>query len=462
MPERRRKSMPNSKLTKKEKLEPTNWNETYDDIDVDLCIPHPSVLQMRFDYQSEALEQNIKENGQLEPCRAIRDEDGMRFLVYIGQRRMLAVRNLKVKYGVPSTIKVIIDEDDVSEDELIKRAIAENIDESGQRLPLSDLEKIAYCKDLLQKYDGHQTERILTSAGLERSTAKKILFLVDKLDKAKIDHLHKIEGKSNFTFRIAHLDLLLASEDERNFYETASLAAFSQKPPEEIKTLRQVAGHFSKDIPWFKEIFPEFANAEDHRQEKEHTGNRARDFDYNDSAEVQEETDPERGGDGETATNDTDPGENVMGALPEPMIIILCHYCKALNTFKLRTGSPEFIFCNLKEGGSIEQFAIGANAVFDCERECSACQKSFWVTASVLEGGKIVVETSNSRIIALPKEEASVRKVYWDQGVGMKNQGGSWMLYDEAEKKKYRLDAANGSERRRESSNNKRSDGETK
>lgn len=152
-----------------------------------------------------------------------------------------------------------------------------------------------------------------------------------------------------------------------------------------------------------------------------------------------------------------------MGALPEPMIIILCHYCKALNTFKLRTGSPEFIFCNLKEGGSIEQFAIGANAVFDCERECSACQKSFWVTASVLEGGKIVVETSNSRIIALPKEEASVRKVYWDQGVGMKNQGGSWMLYDEAEKKKYRLDAANGSERRREfSSNNKRSDRETK
>lgn len=428
--------MRNSKLTdpdKKEerKLEPTDWNETYDDIDVDLCSPHPSILRMRFEYESEALEQSIRENGQLEPCRAVRsEEDGVHLLVYIGQRRLYAVKALKSKYGLPSSLKVVIDEDDISEEELVKRALAENIDENGQRLPLSDLEKVVYCRDLLRKYNGQKTEKILTNAGLERNTSRKIIFLVDKFDNQKIERLHKIEVKSNFRFKIAHLDLFLASEDEENLYETASLAAFSQKPPEEIKTLRQAARHFSNDIPWFGEIFPEFVlgveDASDDSKGKEPR-------DENDSqgtTEAESSSSPEDDNHRES--------EPRFGALPEPVIVILCYHCKSINPFKLRTGSPEFIFCNLKEEGFIEQLAIGANAVFDCERECSACGKSFWVTASVLEGGKLVVETSRSRSIEMPKQEASVRKVYWDQREGV------WMLYDEASKKKLKLNSGEG------------------
>jgi hypothetical protein len=432
--------MRNSKLTdpdrKEREPEPTDWNETYDYIDVDLCNPYPSVAGMRFEYESEALEQNIKENGQLEPCRAVRsEEDGVHLLVYIGQRRLYAVKALKAKYGMPSTLKIIIDEDDISEEELVKRALAENIDENGQRLPLSDLEKVAYCRNLLRKYNGQKTEKILTNAGLERNTARKIIFLVDKFDNQRIERLHKIETKSNFRFKIAHLDLLLASEDEENLYETASLAAFSQKPPEEIKTLRQAARHFSKDIPWFGGIFPEFV-LEDRRNEIEDASDDSKGKEPRDEYDSQGTTEAESSSSPEADEDDNHrESEPRFGALPEPVIMVICHYCESINPFKLRTGSPEFIFCNLKEEGSIEQLAVGANAVFDCERECSACGKSFWITASILEDGKLVVETSGSRTIEVPKQEASVRKVYWDQ------REGGWMLYDEASKKKLKLNS---------------------
>jgi hypothetical protein len=432
------KAMRNSKTTNPSKkdekiLGPTEWNETYDDIDVDLCSPHPSVAGMRFEYESEFLQENIKENGQLEPCRAVRsEEDGVHLLVYVGQRRLQAVRSLKVKYGAPSALKVIIDEDDISEEELVKRALAENIDENGQRLPLSDLEKVSYCRELLRKYTGQKTEKILTNAGLERNTARKIVFLVDKFDNQKLGRLHKIESKSNFRFKIAHLDLLLASEDEENLYETASLAAFSQKPPEEIKTLRQGARHFSKEIPWFGEIFPEFI-LED-RGEVEKTGEESKAGVSHDEPDPEETPGADSSDSSEAGPEDNnEETERQFGALPEPVIVVPCHYCKSINPFKLRTGSPEFIFCNLKEEGSIEQLAIGANAVNDCERECSACGKSFWITTSVLEGGKIVVETSRSRTTVVPKQECIARKVYWDQ------KGGGWMLYDEASKRKYKL-----------------------
>lgn len=415
----KRKSKPAASNEKKEeeKFESENWNETYDKVDVDICSPHPTVREMRFEYESEALEQSIRENGLLEPCRAVRsEEDGVHLLVYIGQRRLQTVKTLKTKDGMPSTLKVIIDEDDISEEESIKRALAENIGENGQRLPLSDLEKVAYCKDMLGKYDGQKVQKILTNAGLERNTARRIVSLVDKFDNQKIDRLHKIEAKSNFRFRIAHLDILLGSEDEENLYQTASLAAFSQKPPEEIKILRQAANHFSKDIPWFNEIFPEFGHEDRHDEELESgedlKGEDPRgDFDSQETPEANRRGTPEG-----TPANHSGESESSFGALPEPIILIPCYFCESINPFKLRTSSPEFIFCNLKEGGTIEQCSIGANTVFDCERECTVCGKPFWVTASVLEGGKIVVETSRSKIIKVQKGSFSSEGVLGTKG----------------------------------------------
>jgi hypothetical protein len=422
-------------MAHRKELEPKTWTETYDEVDVDLCRPHPLVVGMRFENQSESLEQNIRENGQLVPCRAVRDEnDGIHLLIYIGQRRFYAVKSLKTKFETRSTIKVIIDEDDISDEEIIKRALAENVDENGQRLPLSDLEKVSYCRNLLKIYNKEKTEKILINAGLERSTAKKIVLLVDKFDNLKVERLHKIECKSNFTFRIAHLDLLLLSEDDKNLYETASLAAFSQKPPEEIRTLGRTSGFFSKDIPWFKDIFPDFVHSEEETDKESELKAKS------EPSLVGEDLPREQGTIQDTNSKAVSNIDSIQmgtdldkGALPEPVIAVSCHYCKSLHLFKLRTGSPEFIFCNLKEGGLIEQFAIGANAVYDCERECPTCKKSFWVNTSVLDGGKIVVSTSRTKVTMEPKDDACVRRAYWDQ------EEEKWMLYDEVTRNKYAL-----------------------
>lgn len=273
---------------------------------------------------------------------------------------------------------------------------------------------------------------------------------MEKFDSQRIEKLLKIEDRSDFRFRIEHLDVLLDCEDEENFYEAASLAAFSQKPPGEIKTLRHAARRFSRDIPWFGELFPEFSavsqdfhhDDNQNEEEKQLLGNDLNEKERKLPSEcsnpqiiprqhhVNHECDPDEGSGGEKE------GEPRYAALPEPVVLILCHYCKSVNTFKLRTGSPELVFCNLKKEGLLEQLAVGANEVFDCERECPACGKPFWITLSILEGGKIVAETSKTKIIPVPKQEVAVRKVYWDRDEG------GWILYDEMSKMKFNLDGS--------------------
>jgi hypothetical protein len=403
--------------------------EKYESVDVDRCAPHPCVLGMRFEYDSESLEQNVKENGQLEPCRAVRSrEDNYKLLVYVGQRRLNAVRALKKKFGIPSDLKVLIDLDDPPDEELVKRALAENIDDNGERLSLSDLEKISYCRSLLQKYSAPETEAILSASGLGRQASKKIILLVDKFSAQTIERLHGIETKSYFRFKFSHLDVLLASESEESLYATASLAAFSQKPPEEIKALRVGARHFVNNIPWFKDLFPAFEKL---GSSEEHLVGPT-------MSEVGAEYDLQKPREPSRAPASDKPAAEPEYASPisEPFIIVLCPHCRSPNMFKLKTCSPEFIFFNLKPDGLIEQSAMEANTIFDCERECLSCQRPFWTTASILEGGRLVVETSDARLVKVPDHEASINQVYYDQ------REGAWMVHDSTSKRNYKLDAA--------------------
>jgi hypothetical protein len=399
------------------------WAETYDEVEVDLCRPHPLVVGMRFEYDSKVLEENIKQNGQLDPCRAVRDEeDGVHLLIYVGQRRLNAIKTLKQKFENPSTIKVIIDEDDIDDKELVKRAVAEGIDERGQRVSPSDLERISYCRNLLNKYDPQETQKILTNAGLDRPTASKNISMVERLNQRMLERLHKIEQRANFRFRFAHLDALILCEDEENFYETAALAAFTKKPPEEIRTLRVGARYLAKEILWFKELFPEYTG------QKNETGDIG-------NAQAGDESQPVNRHEGkeeaEQCSNNSDQNSDdglLVGSLPESVFVVQCLYCGAPNPFKISAEQQEFIFCTPNESGVIEKLALGAESIFDCQRECSACANPFWITASVPEGGKTMIKTSKSKIIELPKGEALSGKMYWDRAQ-------KWMLYNETTKK---------------------------
>ncbi len=404
-----------------------DWTETYDEAEVDLCRPHPLVVGMRFDYDSQSLQENIKQNGQLDPCRAVRDEeDGVHLLIYVGQRRLNAVRALKLKFGSPSTIKVIIDEDDLDDKELVKRALAEGIDERGQNVLPSDLERISYCRNLLNKYDPVETQKILTTAGLERNTARMTISMVERLDQRMLERLHKIELRSSFRFRFAHLDALILCEDEENFYETASLAAFTKKPPEEIRTLRFGARYLAKEILWFKELFPEYIS-----QKNETDGESQQSDQLNNAEEGKEEETAAGNNSGQTKNGDD---RLLTTAFPESVIVVPCLYCGAPNPFKIRAEQQEFIFCTPKESGLIEKLALGAESIFDCQRECAACAKSFWITASVPEGGRLVAKTSKSKILEAPKEEAALGKMYWDRAQ-------KWMLYNETTRKSLPLNS---------------------
>jgi hypothetical protein len=411
-------------------VETLRRGETYALVDPDLCSPHPLLVPMRFSFDSEALQRNIQRNGQLEPCRAIREaENGQRLIIYAGQRRLRAIKALKSKFGTPRYLKVIVDEDQPSEQELIQRSLAENNDEDEQRLAISDLEKISFCAELFKKYNAREVEGILCNSGYNRNSARKIISLADKFEREKLEKLHEIEVKSDFRFKITHLDLLLSSDSEENFYEIASLSAFSQKSPEELKMLSPAAGYFCKEIPWFSEIFPKLA------QNKNETNDGPGSLPSNEDLRITIDKELENGAsppdepDGNPADNRRSSDVRV---LPEQMIFVKCFHCRAFNIFKLRTGSAEFIFCNLEKEGHIKQLAMGANAVFDCERECSSCKRQFWVTVSVLEGGNTVISSTESRMVKAPSERVLIQKVYWD---------GGWNCYNEETGNISRLDS---------------------
>ena len=104
---------------------------------VKLCEPHPD-LQTRLKYdQVDALAEDIRVHGQLQPGRAVEKPDGTGYWIYMGIGRLFAIKKLFEKDGEPKSYYALLDEG-LPFVELFSRSMSENL----KRRNLSVLEEV--------------------------------------------------------------------------------------------------------------------------------------------------------------------------------------------------------------------------------------------------------------------------------------------------------------------------------
>ena len=152
--------------------------------------PHPR-LAFRFRYDVDSLADSIittadesTPNGQLNPGRVVRAENGDGYYVYIGVRRFLALklalgRTRDRRFGV---FNAYVD-DGLSELQMFVKAKAENEEERGERVAPSLLELVSGIRNIRDGIDP-------AKAG---PAIRRLLALADKMDKEKLHKLWEAE-----------------------------------------------------------------------------------------------------------------------------------------------------------------------------------------------------------------------------------------------------------------------------
>lgn len=197
------------------------------DVPVGKIVPNP--FQPRREFSEEELEElagSIRENGLLQPLvvRVASDENGSRFQLVVGERRLRAVRSLGWE-RVPAVVR------DVDDRTLLVLALVENL----QREALSPLEEAEGYRVLAQEFELTQ-EEIARSVGKDRSTVANVLRLL-KLPAP----IRELVGKGALT--AGHARALLGVEDPSRAGELARKAASNDWSVREVeRRVRKLRG----------------------------------------------------------------------------------------------------------------------------------------------------------------------------------------------------------------------------
>ena len=223
---------------------------------VKLCEPHPD-LQTRLKYdQVDALAEDVRVHGQLQPGRAVERPDGSGYWIYMGIGRLVAIKKLFEKDGEPKSYYALLDEG-LPFVELFSRSMSENL----KRRNLSVLEEVRSFYLASRKADEDDIVAASAKIGEEPSAVRKRIELARALGE-KLSRLYDVETRAGSSFQLGHLEALSKLVDERAFYQAAAAVAFARF---NVKELQAALRNNSIDKiaaglpPWFYELFPEYA-----------------------------------------------------------------------------------------------------------------------------------------------------------------------------------------------------------
>ena len=234
--------------------------ETSTDIPIELCELHQLTAGMRIDIEKniDNLADDIRRHKQMQPGRVILAPGG-KYLVYMGSRRFLGCKLLFDDKGKLKTYKAFID-DDLSDEEIIERALAENATEKKGRLDVRLLEELHYFAALLPTHPLEQIRAIALAGGMKKESLKKKFELLDFLTADDAERLYRVEEETGYRF---DPDLLKGIWQFSNGDKSIFLGACARAAKKEdwtVKGLNEdlVLGSAPEalKIPWFSKIFP--------------------------------------------------------------------------------------------------------------------------------------------------------------------------------------------------------------
>ena len=342
--------------------------------------PHPR-LAFRFRYDVDSLADSIittadesTPNGQLNPGRVVRAENGDGYYVYIGVRRFLALklalgRTRDRRFGV---FNAYVDEG-LSELQMFVKAKAENEEERGERVAPSLLELVSGIRNIREGIDPAKVGPAI----------RRLLALADKMDKEKLHKLWEAERATRSTFREPQLEGLsrLDAEDEEFYATAATMVAFGEQDAGAARDKREAAFHLS----WFSRTFPEIKN--------ETSVENRRDVDE----------DPSLSGNTELEVHE------------DGVILAVCPKCAGANMLKVK-GQLELTHLPPDPNG--EARTIVAEAVSRVSITCSYCGEEWFVFVEDFGGGKYAVTTSDSDEFREPVERTDALDLRFDLDKG--------------------------------------------
>ena len=241
------------------------------EVPIQLCELHPLTAGMRIDIEKniDELADDIRRHEQMQPGRVLVARDG-RYQAYMGSRRFLACKLLFDDKGKLKTYKAFID-DDLTDEEIIERALAENATEKKGRLDIRLLEELHYFALLSRNHTSQEIQELALAGGMKKDSITKKLTLLDFLTAEDAERLYWVEEETGFRFEV---DLLLGiwqfcNGDKATFLGACSYAAkdgdWTVKGLNE--DLVQGGAPEAVKIPWFAKIFPNFVPREILEQE---------------------------------------------------------------------------------------------------------------------------------------------------------------------------------------------------
>ncbi|MFA6860354.1 MAG: ParB/RepB/Spo0J family partition protein [Clostridia bacterium] len=185
----------------------TNFQETVQQIDLDLCVPNPNQPRKNFDQVSLLeLADSIKLHGVVQPI-VLNDSNG-KFLIIAGERRWRASK-LAGQKTIPAIIK------HYSEREIKEISIIENL----QREDLNSIEAAKAIKQLMEDYSFTQ-EVVADRIGKGRATVANILRLLtlypDVIEMIEKNRLSAGHGKCLATINNYETQIKFASQAADN------------------------------------------------------------------------------------------------------------------------------------------------------------------------------------------------------------------------------------------------------
>ena len=428
---------------------------------VKLCEPHPD-LQTRLKYdQVDALAEDIKVHGQLQPGRAVERPDGTGYYVYMGIGRLLAVKKLFEADGEPKSYYALLDEG-LPFVELFSRSMSENL----KRRNLSVLEEVRSFYLASQKADEDEIVAVSAKIGEEPSMVKRRIELARILGN-KLGKLYEVErrGRAGFSFQLGHLDVLSKISDEKELYEFAAGAAnagFNVKEFQNSLKNKSIDKMVSGLPEWFGELFPEYAK----KDEKPSLPTDMNVVQHVVTAPVnpKETTQPEaptpsqetkdaapsttaraQAGTISTTKTESDAASQPPAGVPykESLHFAACPHCGAMTPFELKEDS-ELTIIKFRGAAVPEKEAVAPEGSYRAERKCfnPECGEEFWLWAAWV-GGELRVETkkkdAKEEWFRVPIGKPVVGSVSWDKGLKswVVKEGGSGKAYAYGEDGKF-------------------------
>ncbi|MDG6918479.1 MAG: ParB N-terminal domain-containing protein [Nitrososphaerota archaeon] len=181
----------------------TKTNDVYNEIPLSKCEPHPLTV-FRFNYSGSDVEElcaSIMTKGQLEPGYAVLDEESGKYLIYIGQKRLAALKMAAQKDKKIKNYRAMVSKN-ISDSDIFARAYVEN----AVRSDLDWIEKIKLYHTLSNRFDRSTKDEILQQINLTSSKVDAGAKLYDVFTEDVMKSIYDTERKTGFRLTMKHLD----------------------------------------------------------------------------------------------------------------------------------------------------------------------------------------------------------------------------------------------------------------